>query len=103
MVVTQKDGQDVVDAASIVLGINDQTGSYVKIKAQTINLSGYVTADELSATNATISNLTSGATTANTLKTLLLSASTGFTYQGHSISFKTITINGTTYYLMGYT
>lgn len=103
LVVTQKDGQDVVDAASIVLGINDQTGSYVKIKAQTINLSGYVTADELSATNATISNLTSGATTASSLKTNLLSAATGFTYQTHAVSFKTITINGTTYHLMGYT
>jgi len=47
LVVTQKDGQDVVDAASIVLGINGQTGSYVKITASTIDLSGYVKATSL--------------------------------------------------------
>ena len=102
LVVEEKDGQNVVKAASIVAGINAQTGSYVKIQAQTINLSGYVTASQLSATDAKIDNLTSGATTASTLKTNLLSAGTGFTYQSHSISFKTITIDGTTYHLMGY-
>lgn len=104
LVVTD-DGQGnySTNSAEIVAGINSQTGSYVKIKAQTINLSGYVTAEDLAATNATISNLTSGATTAQTLKTYLLSASTGFNYQGHAVSFQTITINGTTYHLMGYT
>ena len=102
LVVKETAGGYEVNAASIVLGINDQTGSYVKIKADTINLTGYVTISELNATNATISNLTSGATTANTLKAILLSASTGFDYQGHSCSFQTITLNGTTYHLLGY-
>ena len=36
-----------IDAASIVLGINNQTGSYARIKAQTINLDGYVKATDL--------------------------------------------------------
>ena len=67
LVVTESHGEDVVNAASIVLGINGQTGSYVKIKADTINLSGYATVSELNATNATITNLTNGTTTANKL------------------------------------
>lgn len=102
--VVEQDGQgnDQIKTASIVAGINAQTGSYVKISAATINLSGYVTASQLSATDAKISNLTSGSTTASSLKTNLLSASTGFTYQTHNVVFKTIVINGTTYHLMGY-
>lgn len=68
VVVEEKDGQNVVKAASIVAGINDQTGSYVKISASTINLSGYVTASELAATNATIDNLMSGSSTATHLR-----------------------------------
>ena len=95
-------GNDKIKTASIVAGINDQTGSFVKIQAAKINLTGYVTVSELNATNATISNLTSGATTASTLKANLLSASTGFNYQGHSVGYHSITINGVTYHLMGY-
>lgn len=102
VVVEEKDGQNVVKAASIVAGINDQEGSYVKIQAAKINLSGYVTVSQLEVTDAKISNLTSGATTASSLKTNLLSASTGFTYQGHSCSFKTVTVGTTTYHLVGY-
>lgn len=52
LVVTQKDGQDVVNAASIVLGINNQdktSESYVDISADKINLTGYVTATTLDA------------------------------------------------------
>ena len=95
-------GNDKIKTASIVAGINEQSGSYVKISAATINLSGYVTADQLSVTDAKIENLTSGATTASTLRAYLVSASTGFNYQGHSLSFKTVTISGTTYHLLGY-
>ena len=69
LVVTEKDGQNVVNSAEIVAGINGQTGSYVKIKADTINLSGYVTATELSATQASIDNLKTGVTKADYLKT----------------------------------
>jgi len=95
-------GNDQIKTASIVAGINAQSGSFVRIQAAKINLSGYVTASQLEATDAKISNLTSGATTASTLKAHLISASSGFTYQGHAISIKTVSINGTTYRLLGY-
>ena len=68
--VVEQDGQgnNKIKTASIVAGINDQTGSYVKIQAAKINLSGYVTASQLSAVEADITNLTTGQTTAATLK-----------------------------------
>lgn len=68
LVVTVKDGKATVNAASIVAGINDQNGSYVKIKADKINLSGYVTATQLQATQAQIDNLMSGKSTATVLQ-----------------------------------
>lgn len=93
LVVTERDGRDVVNTASIVTGINTDHGSYIKLQADTINLTGYVTASQLSATNATISNLTSGATQAAKLWATVLQA-TGFTigsngrmtYLGHEIT-----------------
>ena len=87
LVVTQKDGQDVVDAASIVAGINAQTGSYVKIQARNINLSGYVTISELNAANAKIDNLMSGKSTATVL-------------QAGSIKTNTLRVNGQIYVKM---
>lgn len=57
------------DTAKIVLGINSQDGSFVKIQANKINLSGYVTATELSATNAKIQNLESDNATFSNLLT----------------------------------
>ena len=102
LVVTETAGGYVVNSASIVAGINSQTGSYVKIEADNIDLTGYVTATSLNAVDAKIDNLASGATTATSLKTNLLSASTGFTYQGHALSLNTVTISGTTYHLLGY-
>lgn len=68
LVVTEKNGKDVVNTAKIVAGINDQTGSYVKIKAKTINLDGYVKAKELEALSGKISNLMTGETTAAYLR-----------------------------------
>ena len=114
LVVKENAGEYVIDTASIVLGINNQSGSYVKIKAKTINLDGYVTASELNATNATIDNLKNGTTQASHLDGSLvtgttvtarntLNANTNFNFKGHAISFKTVTINDTTYHLMGYT
>ena len=105
LVVEEKDGQNVVNAASIVAGINDQdktSGSYVDISANYINLSGYVTASQLSAVEADIANLTTGRTTASYLKGSYISASSGFFFKGNTIQAKTITIDGTTYHLLGY-
>jgi len=87
LVVTDK-GQ--VNAASIVAGINGQSGSYVKIQAKTINLSGYVTATELKATNAKIDSLTSGNTNISKLWVSTIQGnnetlSGTLTYLGHNI------------------
>ena len=52
LVVEEKNGSNVVNAASIVAGINSQdktSSSYVDISANYINLSGYVTATTLDA------------------------------------------------------
>lgn len=63
------DDENNLKTASIVAGINDQSGSYVKIKADKINLTGYVTVSDLNAVSATISNLMSGNATASKIVT----------------------------------
>lgn len=102
VVVDEIDGDYVVKAASIVAGINDQDGSYVKIDADTINLTGYVTASQLSATQADIDNLKAGNTTATKLAAFTLSASSSFNCFGHSLSLIQKTLDGTTYHFLGY-
>lgn len=103
VVVEEKDGQNVVKAASIVAGINDQEGSYVKIAADTINLSGYVTVSQLNTTDAKITNLTNGTTTAASIKTNQLSASSSFSLGGHAHNNSTITIDGVNYHIVTWT
>ena len=110
LVVEEKDGQNVVNAASIVGGINSQEGSYVKIRANTINLDGYVTVSDLNATNANITNLTNGTTTATWVKanmftgvnmeTVNLSAPATVTLKGRTCSWTYITIDGTSYFVL---
>lgn len=90
-----------VSKGSVISEIN-QTAETVRISASKIDLDGYVTASELSTTNAAISNLTSGVTTASSLKATAINAVSGFTYQNHAVSFKSVTIGGTQYHLMGY-
>ena len=96
LVVTKKDGKDVIDIASIVLGINDEAdggGSYIRLKAKTINLDGYVTADRLDAVEAFFS----GQSTATSIVCLNLAVRSGtWTYGANTVSKKTATINGTT-------
>ena len=96
-----------VNSAEIVAGINSQTGSYVKIKADTINLSGYVTANQLSATDAKIDNLMSGNTTATLLKANQgnipnMTIGNDLTFKSHGVYWQGVTINGTSYHFMGY-
>ena len=90
---------DKTSTASIVAGINAQTGSYVKINAATINLTGYVTASQLKATQADIDNLKSGNTTAVKLRCQSLEVVSGyaFRYGGSGISKSTITIGEDSY------
>ena len=107
LVVTESSGSYYVNSASIVLGINSQTGSYVKIKADTINLTGYVTATQLNATDAKIDNLMAGNTTAEWIKANQgnipkLSVGNDLTFKSHGVYWQGITINGIAYHLMGY-
>ena len=90
-----------VSKGSVISEIN-QTAETVRISASRIDLDGYVTASQLASTNAEISNLTSGVTTASSLKATAINAVSGFTYQNHAVSFKSVTIGGTQYHLMGY-
>ena len=49
LVVTSSGGTNYVNVASIVAGINSQSGSYVAIQADKIDLTGYVTTSDLTA------------------------------------------------------
>lgn len=100
LVVTEKDGKDVVNSASIVAGINRDHGSYIRLQADTINLDGYVTANQLSATNAKIDNLMSGETVATSLYGRSLHATMSFTCLGYTAKWKLVSINGTGYYIL---
>lgn len=99
LVVTSDGGTDKIDVASIVLGINDQTeggGSFVKIKASTVDLGSYATVSELNAMSARITNLTSGNSTAGTLRANNLYGG-AFSMNGHAHHNSNITIDGVTY------
>ena len=67
LVVTERDGRSVVNTASIVLGINNDHGSYIKLHADTVDLGNYATVGELNATKATINNLITGQSTFSSL------------------------------------
>lgn len=107
LVVSESSGGYVVNSASIVAGINGQTGSYVKIKADTINLSGYVTATQLNATDAKIDNLMAGNTTAAWIKANQgnipkLTVGNDLTFKSHGVYWQGVTIDGISYHFMGY-
>ena len=89
VMVQQINGQSAVKISGDVIDID---GSSIVISADRVDLSAYVTISELNVVDAKISNLTSGATTASSLKTNLLSASTGFTYQSNAVSWKSLSV-----------
>lgn len=103
LVVTQKNGQNVVNAASIVLGINNQdktSSSYVDISADKINLTGYVTATQLNAQKARIDELINGSLLAGTIKSNHLKAGSSLTLDGKYHHNSTITIGGINYQIV---
>ena len=102
LVVTERDGRSVVNTASIVLGINKDHGSYVKLSADTVDLGNYATVGQLKATSAEIENLRTGQSTATTLRAQNLYATVSFHYGANRITAYPITINGISYYLLGY-
>ena len=112
LVVTD-DGQGnyKTNSAEIVAGINSQTGSYVKIKADTINLSGYVTMSSFNSLSGTVDGILAAGTfgankiTSTTINaTGTLAASSTFNYKGHTVGAYACTTNGgVTFYALGYT
>lgn len=103
LVVTGSGSGAEVNAASIVLGINGQSGSYVKIRAGTIDLDGYVTVSSLNAVDAKIDNLTSGYAQATELNAVNLKCN-NFYLGGTRIysSYRVQTTSGTFIYALGY-
>ena len=83
---------------SEVISCINQTAESITISAQKINLSGYVTADQLNAANAKINNLTNGVTEAQHVKTRALTATNvlsvnsgaSFYVHGYAASWKEI-------------
>ena len=84
LVVTERDGRQVVNTASIVAGINNDHGSYIKLSADTVDLGDYATVGELNATKATINNLITG----NTKATFLNAYSAGIDSLTANSSFR---------------
>ena len=99
-VVTRRSGQNVIKIASIVAGINDQSGSFVKISADVVDIDGIVRATE-----ARIDNLITGGTTATYIVTDAINVNQGFFYgASHTQLYPvSVTINGTNYVLLGAT
>lgn len=95
-----------IKSAEIVASINKQGKSEVRISADRVNLDGYVTAKRFESEVAKIDKLVSGQTTA--IKICAIAAELGLPWggsvkiNGYTVSYKTITINGTTYHLLGH-
>lgn len=94
MVVSEKTGGGYeVNSAEIVAGINGQTGSYVKIKADTIDLTGYVRASQLAAEIADIQDLTVNDVSGNyvyvedEVNANMLTARDAFTFGEHEVGW----------------
>ena len=85
-----------------VISCINQTAEAITINASRIDLSGYVTASDLSSVNAKIDNLTTGVTKANYIKTTqFLISDNYFTLGEGNIRLRTININGTDHHLLG--
>ena len=89
-----------VSKDGVISAINVSTES-VDISASKINLTGYVTASDLAATNARIDNLVSGSSSFTQIVTAGLSAAS-FRFVGATVSTKSTTINGTTIKYLGW-
>ena len=100
LVVEEKNGQNVIKSASIMTAINAD-GSQIKLSADRIDLSGYVTVSSLDATNGRINNLVSGDSAFTNIVTAGLSAAS-FKLAGSSISTQTATIGGQTIHYLGW-
>lgn len=100
LVVTERDGRSVVNTASIVLGINKDHGSYVKLSADTVDLGNYATVGQLNAQTARVDNLITGQTLATTIRSNSLIANSTLMVQARSFVPRSVTINGTSYIIL---
>lgn len=80
-----------VSKDGVISSIN-QTAESVKIKASRIELSGYVTASQLSALEARFDNLTSGVTQAALINTQNLMCNGPVTLRGHSCNWASLEV-----------
>ena len=83
----------VVDTAEITAAFNEQTGSYIKLSAKNIDLSGYVTMSKFTALEGSIRRLTTGQATSGTMRVTQFWAN-GIHLGGSSLNKSTMTING---------
>ena len=90
-----------VSKDGIISSIN-QTAEDVTISASKINLSGYVTASQLSALRADFDNLVSGSATASRIHATSLQVTNTLTagnisWNGRTLDYRVVSINGTIY------
>lgn len=100
-----------VEKDGVISAIN-MTTEDITIQAKKINLSGYVTATQLDAVSAKITSLETGQTEATLINARKITTNTvvansgiscvknGFVYGGKSIGLRSITVSGTTYYVL---
>ena len=84
LVVTGEGKNAKVNTAKIVAGINDQGGSFVKIKADKINLSGYVTMKDFNSVKGTVGNLTTYVSTGGYIKGATISSGS-YIFNGYAL------------------
>lgn len=110
LVVKETQGGYEVNQASIVIAINKDHGSTIKLRADTVDLGNYATVGELKATTAQIESLRTGEAQATKLWTSVLQV-TGFyvgangrmTYLGHEItSHNAVNRNGQNIAVLGW-
>ena len=89
-----------VDKNGVISAIN-QTAETIEISASRINLSGYVTASQLEATNGRINSLVAGESAFTQIVTAGIRAS-AFRFVGADIETRSATINGTTIRYLGW-
>ena len=98
LVVKEEGGRYTVNTASIVAGINKDHGSYIKLQADTINLTGYTTMQQFSALEGEVNSMFAGNFTGVGIRCLSMSIGAAQFTLGVSVVYKsTITVGGTTY------
>lgn len=80
-----------VEKNGVISSIN-QTAEEITIQAKRVNMSGYVTASQLSAEIATINNFFSGVSEISVLKATMVNCTSTMLYKGEALSLKSMTV-----------